>query len=125
VGDLRAPPADGDDLLDRCIIAARRDGAAMEPRALPPDARDAVEEAMSAADPGAELMIGLLCPACGSAWEDVLDPALFVWVATEDTARHLVADVAELASAFGWSEHEILALPATRRRLYLEAVRAW
>jgi hypothetical protein len=33
-------------------------------------------------------------------------------------------DVHALASAYGWSEREILALSDTRRRLYLEMVSA-
>ncbi len=39
-------------------------------------------------------------------------------------ARSLVAEVAALAAAFGWTEGEILGLPADRRRLYLDLVGA-
>ena len=38
----------------------------------------------------------------------------------QDAAPALLRDVATLAAAFGWSEREILALPAVRRRAYLQ-----
>ena len=42
----------------------------------------------------------------------------------EAHARRLLLDVHQLASAYGWSEMEILSLSATRRNAYLEMVRA-
>jgi hypothetical protein len=124
VGDLRAGPSDGDALLDRCVTRATVDGAEVAPGALPSDVRHAVEAAMEEGDPFAELTLSLACVSCDHVWGEALDPAPFVWAALGDAARRLVADVADLASAFGWSEGEVLAMSPGRRRLYLEVVRA-
>jgi len=40
-----------------------------------------------------------------------------------DQAQRVFLDVADLASAYGWSEPQILALPEPRRRAYLELAR--
>ena len=94
----------------------------MDPASLPPAVVDAVEAALAAADPFAELLVTLTCPACSHEWSAVLDPVEFVWERLERWARHLGDDVHVLASAYGWSEADILALTPQRRRLYLEAV---
>ena len=124
VADLRAGHTDGGALLDACVVQATVDGTEVGPRQLPGAARAAVEAAMEAGDPFAEVSLSLACPACGHEWAEALDPAPFVWAALADSARRLVADVADLASAFGWSEHEVLTMSPGRRRLYLEVVRA-
>jgi len=124
VGDLRHRPTDGAAVLDACVVRATVDGAEVAPSELPVAARLAVEAAMEEGDPFAEVTLALACPACGHEWAETLDPAPFVWAALGDAARRLVADVADLASAFGWSEHEVLAMSPGRRRLYLEVVRA-
>jgi hypothetical protein len=124
VADLRAGPRDGDSLLDACVTLATVDGAEIAPSELPGGARGAVEAAMEESDPFAEVALSLACPACDHEWSERLDPAPFVWVALGDAARRLVADVADLASAFGWSERDVLAMSPGRRRLYLEVVRA-
>ena len=51
-----------------------------------------------------------------------IDPAL--WAELEAVARRLAMEVHTLASAYGWSESEILSLSDARRRLYLEMVSA-
>jgi len=122
--DLAALPRDGTELLARCVTAGRRlrDGAAVAAGALPEPVRAAVEQAMAAADPAAELELALSCPACGHGWSEALDPAEFVWVAIETRARWLAGEVHALAGAYGWSEAEILAQRPARRRLYLEVL---
>ena len=39
-------------------------------------------------------------------------------------ARRLLGEVAALAERFGWSEEALLAMPGSRRRAYLDLVRA-
>jgi hypothetical protein len=111
-------------LLDACVVRATVDGTDVLPSELPGAAREAVEAAMEEGDPFAEVTLTLACPACGHEWAETLDPAPFVWAALGDAARRLVADVADLASAFGWSEHDVLTMSPGRRRLYLDVVRA-
>ncbi|KQR15992.1 hypothetical protein [Cellulomonas sp. Leaf334] len=64
------------------------------------------------------------CPGCGqdvTADVDVVD--LLTDQVTEQ-ARTLLADVAELAAAYGWSQDAVLAMTPVRRRAYLDLVRA-
>ncbi len=81
---------------------------------------------MAQADPLAETRLALECPSCAHAWEESFDIAGFLWEEIEARARRIVFDVHALASAYGWTEAQILALSAVSRRraLYLEMARA-
>lgn len=81
-------------------------------------------EKMAAADPLAEIALHFACPVCKATCEETLDLAAFVWAEVEALAKRLALDVHMLASAYGWSEREILSLSTARRRLYLEMMRA-
>src|SRR5690242_19410892 len=85
---------------------------------------DAVGEKMAAADPLAEIMLHFACPTCKSACEETLHLAAFFWAELEALARRLALEIHTLATAYGWSEREILSLSEPRRRLYLEMVQA-
>jgi hypothetical protein len=82
------------------------------------------EAALAAADPMAEIRLSFECPSCAASFEESLDLPTFVWAELEALARRLLSDVHRLASAYGWSEREILGLSAARREFYLERVRA-
>jgi hypothetical protein len=85
---------------------------------------EAIGERMAAADPLAEIMLQFDCPTCGDSFQESLDLAEFLWAEIEAQARRLLREVHTLASAYGWSEEQILALKRARRELYLEMVRA-
>jgi hypothetical protein len=80
---------------------------------------ETVGERMAAADPLAESLLNLNCPACGNEWEQSLDIAAFLWKEIEARAKRLVWEIHTLASAYGWTEREILSLSEPRRALYL------
>jgi hypothetical protein len=107
-------------LLARCILAARRAGGVIAPAELPQAVLDAVAAEIERLDPHADIGLHLTCAACAHAWQQPLDVIEFVWAELAARGRRLLTDVARLATAFGWSEREILALPASRRRSYLE-----
>jgi uncharacterized protein (UPF0212 family) len=65
------------------------------------------------------LVSAVTCPACGTTLEAAFDAAAVLWEQVASTAPGVLADVATLARAFGWSEAAVLALPANRRRAYL------
>jgi len=111
-------------LAERCLIAARREGVPVAAADLAEEDVAALAEALAAADPGAELLLELRCPACGSDWGEILDVASFVWAEMEVQARQLLREVHVLARAYGWREADVLALSPRRRRLYLEMVGA-
>ena len=68
----------------------------------------------------ADLVIDVACPECGEATRAELDIASYLWTELDAWARDVLLDVHLLATAYGWSEPEILALSPTRRRYYLE-----
>ena len=89
---------------------------------LSPEDIDRIGEAMAEADPLAEIAFDFECPACGAAFREGLDPAEFFWSEIEVEAKRLLIEVHTLAAAYGWREHEVLALSPARRAFYLERV---
>lgn len=85
---------------------------------------EAIGGTMAQADPLAEILLRFDCPSCNESYEESLDLPAFLWSELERRAKRLLADVHDLASAYGWSESEILALSPARRDFYLELVRA-
>jgi hypothetical protein len=102
-------------LAERCVIGNA---------ALPEGVVAALAARVAELDPQADIQLALVCAECGHGWTVPFDVADHVWRRIDTRARTLVAEVAALASAFGWTELEILGIPADRRRLYLDLVGA-
>ncbi|HTB89307.1 MAG TPA: hypothetical protein VK743_15200 [Steroidobacteraceae bacterium] len=85
---------------------------------------DEIGRRMSLADPMAEIVIELACPLCGRQNTPVLDIATFLWGEIEARAKRLLREVHTLASAYGWTEREVLSLSEQRRTAYLDMVYA-
>lgn len=111
-------------LLQRCVRAAQCGDADVDPAMLPTEVTAAVVEEMARADPQADVRIALTCPACQHGWSMTFDILAYLWSEIEDWTRRLLQEVHALASVYGWSERDILALSARRRRLYLELMGA-
>lgn len=107
-------------LLERCIVEAQAADAPCAVADLPDGVLKAVTGAMVEADPQAEVELVLTCPACGNRWQALFDIVGFLWREIEAWAVRLLREVHALASAYGWSERDILALSPWRRRYYLE-----
>ncbi|MGP4047387.1 T4 family baseplate hub assembly chaperone [Streptomyces sp. 2A115] len=111
-------------LLARCVVSVVRDGEAVPADglsdALPEAVQRRLAEAAQAADPGADVTLNVSCPECGAATRAELDIASYLWTELDAWARDVLLDVHLLATAYGWSEPEILALSPLRRRYYLE-----
>lgn len=67
--------------------------------------------------------VGGACPACGATLQALFDVAGFVVTELRRLGAGVYADVHLLATAYGWAEAAILALPGARRRHYAEMVR--
>lgn len=119
VADERAP-ASG--LLARCARATL-DEMPVDVADLPAELVERIEAELAAADPLAEVSVGLTCPDCATAFDADLDPAAFVWTEIETGAHRVLIEIDALARAYGWTESEVLALPEARRHAYLEIVR--
>ncbi|MGW1714730.1 hypothetical protein [Streptomyces sp. NPDC002156] len=107
-------------LLARCLVSAVHDGVAVAADELPGPVQRRIADAVEAADPGADLALNVACPECGAATRAELDIASYLWTELDAWARDVLLDVHLLATAYGWSEPEILALSPLRRRYYLE-----
>jgi hypothetical protein len=105
-------------LCDRCRIGG--DDREGEEPAFSSQDLERIGEAMASADPMAEVAFDFDCPACGAAFREDLDLAEFFWKEIEVEAKRLLFEVHTLASAYGWREHEVLALSSARRAYYLE-----
>ncbi|MEU9112636.1 hypothetical protein AB0D04_12745 [Streptomyces sp. NPDC048483] len=118
------PPDPQHLLLTRCTVSAVRDGepvpAGRLPGLLPTKLRRRLAEEAERADPAAETTLNIACPECGEATPAELDIAAYLWTELDAWARDVLLDVHLLATAYGWSEPEILALSPQRRRYYLE-----
>ncbi|MGW3268688.1 T4 family baseplate hub assembly chaperone [Streptomyces sp. NPDC001056] len=107
-------------LLARCLVSAAHDGTPRAADALPAPVQRRIAEAVEAADPGADVTLNVGCPECGAPTRAELDIASYLWTELDAWARDVLLDVHLLATAYGWSEPEILALSPLRRRYYLE-----
>jgi hypothetical protein len=109
------------ELLSRCVLdASGPDGARRTPAELPASLGDVLLDAMADSDPGASIELAVTC-VCGHRWRDELDIRTMLWADLTDWLGRTLAEVHQLAREYGWSEEEILSLPAWRRRWYLEA----
>lgn len=121
--ELRLPTS-----RDLAHAAAAPDPAAALARAcvVAPEGLDlaawapAIEAALAAADPHAEIAVDLACPACHAEWSEVLDVCDYFTRELDVLAARLLDEVDRLARAYGWTEAEVLALGPRRRRHYLE-----
>jgi hypothetical protein len=109
-------------LIARCTVEARRGSRQIEADELPAVVTEAVADAMSAADPQAEVQMAMVCPACGQAWRAMFDVGEFLWREIDAWAKRVLEEVHTLASAYGWAQSEILSMSAARRRRYVDLV---
>lgn len=85
---------------------------------------DGVIDAMVQQDPLAEILLQPQCEQCGHEWPLLLDVVSFFQKELDDYATSLLQQVHILASAYGWTEKEILSLSPERRHTYMEMLAA-
>lgn len=112
IDGLRDAAAAEQALLQRC----RLDGAA----GPDPLVAEAAILAMSQADPQAEVLLDLACPACGHCSTALFDIVGHLWCELDHWAGAMLRKVHTLASRYGWSEDSILAMSGARRAAYLD-----
>lgn len=124
--DLRALAIfpDRDQLLLRCVLESKRNKQTCSPESLSPEVRAEIIRQMEAADPQANVQLALRCVECETEWPAAFDILSFLWEEIDRWALRTLREVHVLASAYGWSEAEILALNPQRRQRYLEMVTA-
>jgi hypothetical protein len=111
VADLLAAAAGGrlaDTLSSRCVEAAEIS------RAL----AGRLDRALSALAPSLDDLLGGKCPACGREVAVRFDPVGYVMADLRSAFSGIYHQTHAVASAYGWPEAAILALPSRRRRHY-------
>lgn len=108
-------------LLSACVISI--DSAGVEHGgALDEEVAAALAARLAELDPQAETLLSVTCPACGEGFTAPLDAAGYVFEEVARRGRHLLREVHALAWHYHWSEAEILAMTAARRRRYLDLI---
>lgn len=110
------------ELTTRCVLEVIRNGEPVEGNAFSPEVVTALEDRLEEAGSQAEVLLDLICPACGYGWQMIFDVVSFFWEELQAQARRLLREVHTLASAYGWREAEILSLSPLRKQFYLEMV---
>jgi hypothetical protein len=116
IGDLLAAADSADPercLRERCV----------QPAVIPAAAARLISRAMAALAPSLTGTVTVSCPACGRSAELGFDPVTYALIELRDAASGLYEEVLLLASACGWPEDAILALPRSRRIRYAELIR--
>jgi hypothetical protein len=116
--------ADARSLIERCLIEASCAEPLASSEALPEPVLAAIAHGIVSADPHADILLDLVCPACAHRWSAPFEAVAFLWTEINTWARRTLREVALLARAFGWREADILALSPQRRSDYLELVGA-
>jgi hypothetical protein len=120
VGDGVAKP--DEQILQRCLLEVTCKGESVSVEQLPETVVVAVSERMTKADPQAEVELALECYQCHHQWNEHFDIVSFFWTEIQAWASRMLNEVHQLASAYGWSETEILGLSPLRRDLYLNLI---
>src|ERR1041385_3801480 len=118
-----------EELLERCLLNGgdqvichfeRNAVESRNPVLESQNIRAAISKKMSSADPMADIRLALSFPSCEYKWEAPFDIVAFLWREVSAAARRLLREVHTLATAYGWTETEILGLSPARRHAYLE-----
>ncbi len=109
-------------ILRRCLLEVTCKGESVAAEQLPETVMVAVSERMTEEDPQAEVELAMECYQCHHQWEERFDIDSFFWAEIHAWASRMLNEVHQLASAYGWSETEILGLSSLRRNLYLNLI---
>ena len=110
-------------LLSRCVERVVCESGESDIGSLPSDIVIEIGARMAAADPQADIRLGMTCPSCRHTWSAHFDIAAFLWVEVDDWAKRMLRDIHALASAYGWREGDILNMSTVRRQMYLDLIR--
>lgn len=115
--DLAAVRGTDPDVARRALLAACVAGGE-----LTDEVAGAVDAAMAELSPAGAVQIAVGCPDCAATTTAALDVGVLLWSELAARATALLRDVHLLATAYGWTEPEVLALSPQRRAAYLELV---
>jgi hypothetical protein len=111
-------------LLSRCVLEIEHAGTDCDLNLLPDTVIQLLAQRIDTLDPQADIRIQLNCPVCAHSWDVLFDIASYLCAEVNDWAEQMLWTVYKLASAYGWSERDILRLSPVRRQLYLGMLEA-
>lgn len=106
-------------LFERLVTHAACNGEPASPDHIPAEVEEQAVLALANAQSASDIELALSCPDCGHQWAAPYDVASHLATGIRDQAEALMFSVHQLASRYGWTEEQILALPAQRRAFYL------
>ncbi len=110
-------------VLRRCITRLSHegsdDGGTSLPKPLPKEIRQTLAGLMEKLDPQAELMFSLACPSCHADFQMCFDPASYLLHEIMAGEEQFYRQVHLLGFHYHWSEPDIMAMTASKRKLYL------
>jgi hypothetical protein len=109
-------------LVQRCLLQVKHNDERLSENKPSVEVLDRLIERMSECGSESEILIDLLCTACSHRWQVTFDIAAFLWSEIDIHAKRLMREVHILASAYKWSEADILAMSAIRRQCHLDMV---
>ena len=113
VADLLVAAPDAPDALSvRCIDAPALSSAVAR----------RLDRALARLAPRLDDLLGGSCPACGHQVALRFDPLAYTVAELQSEFCGLYLETHAIAAAYGWPEHEILALPRSRRRRYASII---
>jgi hypothetical protein len=113
------PQAAAEALLRRCT-KSDGNGNGSFPKQVPMSVFTELSARMAKLDPQAELILQATCPICAHAFSTELDISTYFFHELKERIKRVYMEVHTLAFRYHWSEHEIMAMTPTRRRLYLD-----
>jgi len=105
--------------LRRAIIERCRTGTGGP---VPADLAKKLGRKFEALDPAANIVVNIACSGCTRPIAASVDLARFVARDLDRVLDSLLRDLDVIASAYGWSEQAILAMPPQRRRRYVAMI---
>lgn len=87
-----------------------------------PEDEPALSDAARARDPLVALTLGAECPHCHKPQEVAVDLEGLVLARLSNRQRALLSEVHRLATRYGWSERQVLAVPPRRRAAYVALI---
>lgn len=109
-------------LLHSCILEARHGVETISLGQMPADAVDSIVQRMAQIDPQATVELSICCGACNHQWVATFDIVSYLWTEINAWSNRLLRQVHCIASAYGWSEADIIAMAPQRRQFYLEMI---
>lgn len=110
-------------LVQACLLEVSYRNKILAHSAFPDHLIEPLAEQIKAADPLAEILLPFNCPICKQRSEVLFDIAAYLWDELIAELKQALQEVHVLASTYGWSESDILAMSAKHRQFYLHAIR--